>query len=208
MKPTYDDLLSSAAQWRGEHNGIAYLLSWHGRSDYSPEGTWCYYLLPNSQQFYPEDWAKLRLNREDKQYFGEGSWHRHYDYDSFPDLDAHGGWTFGEMQTYLGKDGQEYEQVKVGCDYAHLWDRECGFAHGKSAIEHDAKKSIDLLCEMFPRRRQRCGYSGLFGDPEEFYTARNGAIVHKSYADKFEDGWAAWRPAETLLELTSPERQP
>jgi len=197
MRPNLEDFLQAAATWKGEHNGIAYSLSWHGLSDYNSEGTWCYYLHLQQEQFYADDWAKLRLAREDKQTLGD-SYHRHYRYDDFPDCDAHGGWTFGEMLTYLGKDGKEYEFIKVGCDYAHLWDCESGYWEGRSDVERDAKRSIDLLCQQFPRRRPRCSYSGKYDDADQFYTAVNGAMVHKSYADKFDDGWKMWRPAEEL----------
>ena len=196
MKPTLDDFLTGSARWMGEHQSIRYELSWHGLSDYNSEGTWCYYLHLYEEVFYPADWAKLRLEREDKQF--ANSWHRHFNYDAFPDVEPHCGWTFGEMDIYLGKDGKDYEHVKVGCDYAHLWDRESGYWQGKNEVERDAKRSIDLLCEMFPRRRQRCGYSGRYGDPEDYYKARNGAMVHKDFADKFDDGWAAWRPADLV----------
>jgi hypothetical protein len=194
-KPTLEDFLDSAAKWNGEHRGIHFELSWHGRSDYSPQGTWCYYIRVNSEEFYAEDWAKLRLERQDRQLLGS-SWHRHYGYETFPDLDAHGGWTFGEMDTYLGRDGKEHESVKVGCDYAHLWDRESGFWQGREEIERDAKRSIELLCEMFPRRRPRCAYSGQYDDADQFYTARNGRLIHKSQENKLPEGWVEWRPAD------------
>lgn len=197
MTPTIDDFLESAAKWRGEHKGINYELSWHGRSEYSPQGTWCWYIFVTSQQFYPDDWAKLRLEKQDRQFTGVGSWHRHWTYDSFPDLDAHGGWTYGEQSSYLGKDGKEHELVKVGCDYSHLWDRESGYWQGRAEIESDAKCSIDKLLEMFPRRRLRCGYSGMFDDADQFYTARNGQTVHKTQHEKLiEHGWDGWLPAE------------
>lgn len=192
MKPTLDDFLKGAARWRGYHNGIAYELSWHGLSDYNPDGTWCYYLHLYGEQFYAEDWAQLRLESEDREF--AGSMHRHWRYDSFPDLDPHGGWTFGEMDKYLSRDGKEYEHVKVGCDYNHLWDRESGYWQGREAVEQDAKRSIDLLCKMFPRRRVRCDYSGRYDDAENFYTARNGSTVHKD--SKLPDGWVEWRPAD------------
>lgn len=195
MKPTLDDFLCGSAQWHGEHQGIRYKLSWHGRSEYSPEGTWCWYIYVTDEQFYPDDWAKLRLTREDKEW-PEGSWRRHYNYDNFPDIDPHCGWTWGEMKTYLGREGTEHEMTEVGCDYAHLWDRESGFWQGREDIERDVKCSIDKLVEMFPKRRERCAYTGRYDDSEQFYTARNGSRVHKTQADKFEDGWAAWRPAE------------
>lgn len=197
MVPTNDDFLNCAAKWRGEHQGIAYDLSWHGRSEYSPQGTWCYYLLLTEQQFSAEDWKRLRLAREDKQFFDGMSWHRHFDYDAFPDLGAHGGWTYGEMTVFLGKDGKEYEQVKVGCDYAHLWDREMDYPECRSTVESDAKRSINLLVEMFPKRRERCGYCGKYDNPDQFYTAINGQRVHRSQIDKLKDsGWEKWLPAE------------
>lgn len=198
--PKHSDFLDAACKWRGEHQGIAYELSWHGRSEYNPQGTWCWYILLTQEQFYADDWAKLRLPREDKQLIG--SWHRHWDYDTFPDVKPHGGWTFGEMSVALGRDGKEYEHVKVGCDYAHAFDRDGGYYEGREQVERDVKRSIDLLVEMFPRRRERCGYTGQYDDPEQFYTARNGSRVHKSQADKFSDGWEAWRPADA----TAPER--
>jgi len=195
MKPTLEDFLSGSARWRGEHRGIQYELSWHGLSDYSPEGTWCYYIFANQEEFYPNDWAKLRLEREDRQMLGK-SWHRHYSYDNFPDLDPHCGWTFGEMTIYLGRDGKEYERVKVGCDYAHLWDRESGFWQGRQAVEQDAKRSIDLLCEMFPTRRTRCAYSGRYDDEAKFYTAKNGRQIHIDCEKEFsEEHWPTWMRA-------------
>lgn len=206
MIPSNEDFLSGSSKWRGEHKGVRYELSWHGRSEYSPQGTWCWYICVNSEQFYPEDWAKLRLEKQDRQFMGAGSWHRHWSYDHFPDLDAHGGWTYGEMSVYLGKDGKEYEYVKVGCDYAHLWDRESGYWQGREAIERDAKDSIDKLLEMFPRRRLRCGYSGKYDDEDQFYTARNGQVVHKTEQEKVAgNGWDGWLPAD---DRTQPLTQP
>jgi hypothetical protein len=198
MRPTYEEALSGACKWHSSHRGVRYELSWHGASEYSPQGTWCWYLLLPQEQFNSEDWARLRLEKQDKKFHEDGSWHRHYTYDRFPDLEPHGEWTFGEMELYLGRDGKEYEHVKVGCDYAHLWDREGGFWQGKSDVEHDVKRSIDLLCAMFPNMREKCSYSGKWGEPEEFYTARNGTRVHNDYRAKFsETEWAGWLPAET-----------
>lgn len=182
MKPTYEECLDAACKWRGEYNGIGYELSWHGRSDYMPQGTWCWYIFVSSQQFYPDDWVKLRLEREDKQLLGS-SWY--------------GGWTWGEMFTLLSKDGIEYEQVKVGCDYAHYWDQERGYPDTKASVERDVKRSIDLLCSMFPNRRERCEYSGKFDNAKEFYTARNGRRVHKSQEQSLRNDptWDGWLPA-------------
>lgn len=195
MVPSKEDFLAASCRWDGKHQGVHYQLSWHGRSDYSPNGTWCWYLLLSDEQFYPDDWAKLRLEKEDREFYG--SWRRHWSYDNFPDLEPHGGWTFGEMDLHLGRDGKEHEHVKVGCDYAHLWDHEGGFPDGRSSVEHDVKRSIDLLIAMFPKRRERCAYCGMYDDAEQFYTAKNGSRVHNSQKDKLrESGWDGWLPAD------------
>lgn len=198
MTPTLKDFEDAACKWRGSHNDIAFELSWHDKRDYNPHGTWCWYLLLPEEQFNSDDWSKLRLKKEDKQMLGS-SWHRHWGYDDFPDLEAHGGWTWGELTTYLGKDGKEYEHVKVGCDYAHLWDREEGYWQGRSDIQRDAERSIKLFCEMFPNRRFRCGYSGKWDSPEKFYLARNDVRVHVSQEDQFNaDNWPMWMRAESV----------
>lgn len=205
MTPTIEDFLSGSCRWRGEHQGIAYELSWHGRSEYSPQGTWCWYLLLSDEQFYQDDWAKLRLDRQDKDMFG--SWHRHWNYENFPDLQANGGWTYGEMSSRLGRDGKEHEHVKIGCDYAHLWDRETDYRHRRADIERDARHSIDLLVTLFSRRRERCAYSGEYDDSNQFYTARNGLRVHKANEEKLRaDKWG-WCPADELI-AKAESRQP
>lgn len=204
MIPTHDDFLGCNARWKGEFLGVSYELSWHGCSDYNRTGTWCYYLIVRSEQFYPDDWAKLRLEGEDRQWPEGGSWRRHWDYDKWPDLEPHGGWTFGEMMTYLGRDGKEHELVKVGCDYAHLWDEESGHFESKSLVEADAKRSIQMLVELFPRRRQKCDYSGMYGAEEEFYKAANGKTIHKSQEEKLKGngpGWSGWLPQGRVATL-------
>lgn len=194
MKPTLEDFLCSGARWNGAHRGISFELSWHSLSDFKFQGIWCWYIILTEQQFYSEDWKKLRLEREDKQLFA-GSWYRHFNYDSFPDVEPHSGWTFGEMDVFLGKDGKEYERVKVGCDYGHLCDEESGYWQRREDIERDVKRSIDLLCEMFPKRRERCAYSGVYDDSEKFYTAINGLRVHEGSLPKLQEaGWEKWMP--------------
>lgn len=195
--PTIEQFLQSCSRWNGEHRGISFELSWHGQSNFRSKGIWCWYISVTEQQFYPEDWAKLRLEREDRQFHAD-SWHRHWKYDAFPDVEPHGGWTFGEMGIYLGKDGKEYERVKVGCDYSHLWDEEGGFWQEKDDIERDVKRSIDLLCEQFPTRRERCAYSGIYDDSSAFYTAINGSRVHSSKLETLrESKWDKWLPSES-----------
>lgn len=191
--PSFEEFQDSHAEWSGAHMGIRYLLSWHGRSDYQRQGIWCWYLLLNQEQFYPDDWQRLRLEKQDREF--AGSMHRHWDYDAFPDLEAHGGWTYGKMETYLGRDGREYEQVKVGCDYNHLWDHEGGYPHTKSAVEADVRLAIERLCREFPNRRQQCAYCGWYGEPSDFYENRHGKPTCHKHIETFkQDGWDGWLP--------------
>lgn len=196
MKPTLEQFLESAARWDGEHLGIRYELSWHGYSaDYTPTGIWCWYIIVTQEQFHPDDWAKLRLERQDHDF--NGSKRHHWSYETFPDCDPHGEWTFGEVTTYMGRDGADYERVKVGCDYNHLFDREGGYWEGHDDLERDVKRSIEKLAAMFPNRRPRCGYSGRYDDAANFYTAINGRLVHNSQREKFSTTeWPTWLPAE------------
>src|SRR6185437_1078757 len=164
----------------------------------SPQGIWCWYILLVEEQFYPDDWAALRLERQDSDSLG--SWRRHWSYENFPDAEPHGGWTFGEQYIYLGRDGKEYERVKVGCDYAHSWDRDEGYWQGKSDIERDVKRSIETLLKMYPRRRVQCAYTGMWGEPDEFYTSANGPVL-KSKEEKLRaDGWANWLPISEVAQ--------
>ena len=199
--PTQDDFLNSAAEWHGSYLGIQYEVAWHGRSTYQPGGIWNWYVFVSSEQFYPEEWAKLRLNKKDYK-FGE-SWHRGWSYDEFPDIDAHGGMTFGKLTTYLGRDGKEHEMVKIGCDYNHSFDMENDYPYSLESVTADVKRSIELLTEQFPHRRVECAYSGKYGDASEFYTAVNGKDVHKSCLAKLTEqgGWEKWLPKELSVTL-------
>lgn len=197
--PDYKTLLKSATTWREEHRGVSIQLSHHGYRDgteyegASPEpGTWCYYLLLTEQMFRPEDWAKLVCAER------ETDWGRTYDYENFPDVDFHGGITFYEINIGWDKhQKRKVQTIKAGCDYNHSWDCDGGYWHNYDAVLGDAKASVDSLIEQFPGRLERCGYCGLWDEPSEFYTARNGRRIHKSQQAEFsEERWAMWLPEQ------------
>lgn len=199
--PDYKTLLRGATTWREEHRQVTITLSHHGYSEGNeypgaePQpGTWCYYLHLTEQMFRPADWAKLWLPEVIH------DWGISHDYYSLPDLDFHGGCTFYETGTGWDKTNKrKIGAIKVGCDYNHLWDREGGYWQDYDAVLRDAKHSVDVLCEVFPDRLTRCGYSHLWGEASEFYTAINGAIVHRSHLEKLRaDDWKAWLPADEV----------
>lgn len=198
MTPNYKTLLRGTTIWREEHQGVSISLSHHAYRDGTEyegaeptPGTWCYYLHLTEQMFRPDDWAKLWMPER------ETDWGIMHDYDRFPDVDFRGGCTFYETGTIWDKHRKTtLRTVKVGCDYGHSWDRDRGYPDTYKTVLHDAKHSIDRLLEQFPDRMTRCVYSGIWGERTEFYIAVNGRTIHRSHADKFEDGWAAWRPAQ------------
>ncbi len=154
--PTLEQYRTCAAKWRGEHKGVHYELSHHGISNYSPKGTWCFYIFFSEEMFLnAADFAKYNLEPTISEW--NDSFRENFDYYTIPDHGFHGGITYYSKDTYVSRDGKRYIQVKAGCDYAHLWDSESGFWEGKDEVENDAKKFIDAFTEVTPMKK-RCGY--------------------------------------------------
>lgn len=195
MLPTLEQYRRGNSSWKGEHLGVQYSLSHHGVSDYSPAGTWCFYIHLLEEQFVnAEDFAKFDREPEAREF--AGTYHEHYAYDDVPHYGFHGGITWYSREVYVGKSGARWKALKIGCDYAHLWDRERGYWQGFDDVERDAQALIEQLVDAVPLK-VRCAYSGIYDAPECFYTARNGARVHQSQSAKFsETEWPTWLPAE------------
>lgn len=206
--PDYKTLLRGATTWREKHGGVQISLNHHAYRDgteyegCSPEpGIWCYYLHLTEEMFRPEDWARLLMPER------VHDWGVSHDTDAFPDLDFHGGITFYEVRGgWSKKKKAKVGNIKVGCDYAHSWDRDSGYYQNYDDVLKDAQHSVDKLLRQFPDRMACCDYSGVWGEPAEFYEAVNGRTVHRSYADTFDDGWKAWRPKESTAPLIAEER--
>lgn len=192
--PTIEDYRQGATRWKREHKGIGYTLSHHGVSDYSPAGTWCFYIHLLEPQFQsPEDFA--RFDREPEVQEFAGTHREHYRYDDVPDHGFHGGITWYERRRYVDRDGEVRKALEIGCDYNHSWDRDAGYWQRLEDVERDARALIDNLVAEVPLK-VRCAYSGKLDMPDQFYTARNGSRVHRSQASKFsETEWPTWLPA-------------
>ncbi len=193
--PSLEQYRSGATTWKKSHNGIDYLLSHHGVSEYSPQGTWCFYIFLHDNLFVNQDDFKI-FDREPRLVEFSGRFIETYDYDSVPDYGFHGGITWYSVEHFVDRDGTKRKSLKIGCDYAHLWDREGGFSDGLDEVEMDAKRLIEKLVEQHPIKR-RCAYSGQLDIPEMFYEAQNGNWVHKTQADNLPGGWVLWRPKES-----------
>lgn len=193
--PTIEQYREGATTWKRDHKGVAFTLSHHGVSKYSPQGTWCFYIHLQEPQFQrPEDFARFDREPEVKEW--AGSHRESYPYDDVPDYGFHGGITWYSRETYVDRDGATWKSLKIGCDYAHSWDADSGYWQGLEDVESDARALIDKLTDQIPLK-VRCGYCGKLDMPDQFYTARNGVRVHVSQRDKFsESEWPTWLPAD------------
>jgi hypothetical protein len=196
-KPTYDELLSGWTQWRKQKDGVIFLLSFHGyREDQTVEGvfleghpgTWCYYLLI-PEQMYPHRWPDFACVRGEEGFESPGTaWDR-------VKFDSEITWSSSEPY-WCRKTGREFDGVKVGCDYSHLWHREMGYADTFSSVTRDAEATVASFLGAHPDRHFRCEYGGTWDEPGNFYIAINGRRVHNSLKGTFREGWAKnWEEA-------------
>lgn len=179
MTPIYEEYLQGATTWKFSHEGIPYTLLHHGYREakqydtfsieYHP-GTWCYYLHV-TEQMYPDSWGQF-ANQEGEYGLVTGpAW----DYTDF-----YGGITFNSDEPFWDrKEKRHIQAVKVGCDYNHLWDMECGYSSGFTSVKQDAINSCRHLLRAFPLERVRCRWSGKWVKPEDSYVAINGATVSR-----------------------------
>lgn len=191
--PTKKEYEEGSATWSGKYMGVSYSLNHHGISKYSPQGTWCSYIVLQENLFIDDKHFKVFDVEPEITELSPGSFWETYNYWDLPDLGLHGGITFYERTTHLNKHtGKHIKQLKIGCDYAHSWDRDSEYWQGKEQVEEDIKAVIRDLVRQYPVKHS-CGYCGILDIPENFYTAKNGSLVHKSKQSKFtEDHWPMW----------------
>ena len=177
--------LTEAHKYSGSYKGINFLISHHGMGDsYRPEGTWCYYLLIHEKQLpdeYKDDFI-LAPEFDDK---GRVS-HNYYD-TRIADLDWHCGITYYSKEG--GADGEPIT-IKMGCDYAHLWDE--GKSYNKESVLCDVKNSVKKLFELFPDIKIRSQYYGGYYKPVDGDFNEYGSFV--SFEEK--NKWAIDHPKE------------
>lgn len=168
------DNLSHIETWHGLYRDIAFDVSHHAVSDFQRKGIWNYYILIPVDQLIEADRANFVLEPHE--------WNRkrhgcpadvRYHYESLPDLDLHGGCTFYDI---IGSPGPRV--VKIGCDYAHLWDNDAGYPADLKRCVDDAKHSIGVLWEVVPDMLRRCYYLGGFWKPGEGEETEHGWLSH------------------------------
>jgi hypothetical protein len=157
---------------RGEHEGLQYEISNHGRMKvdfvggeivHTPSGgTWCYYVTVSEAQLSPELFTEFWLDATATPH--KSGWPRiSYDYygTRFSSVEWHGGVTFYEKLG--GIDGAQ-RYVKIGCDFAHSWDDWVDFDYAQ--VEREAIETVKQLQALYQFRR-RCPYFGTYHDVAE-----------------------------------------
>lgn len=194
MTPTLDVLLKGATTWKDSHDGVDFILSHHAHrtgTEYEGAephlGVWCYYLII-PEQMYPHRWDDFACTRGPSGYENPG---QAFDHDLF---DSEITWSSSEPY-YCRKAKRMFDAAKVGCDYAHLWHRERGYPDTYDSVKQDAILTVKKFLVANPDRHFRSGYSGVWAPLDEFYTAINGALVHRT--DNIPEGWDKWMPCPT-----------
>ncbi len=159
-------------EWNGEHHGVAIeIMRWQlgGRE------CWNYYILLPLEQIPETARSVFNLRGKSMQFSPDGRKHMTYEYASAPiigDLDWHGGITFYEKhRDAWGK----VDGIKIGCDYAHLWDEDSSY--DLSSVEAEARHSVDRLLERVPNMRLRCTWDGKYYPADEGSPNHNGNFV-------------------------------
>lgn len=194
--PTYEQLLKGATTWRNSHMGVDYLLSHHGfrkGDEYEgaqpAPGTWCYYLII-PEQMLPHRWQEFACTRHENGFEHAGPAWEAIDFDSEI--------TWSSSEPYWDRTtARQWDAVKVGCDYVHLWHMERGYPDTFESVKLDAQHTVESFVRSTPDRLLRSQYSGIWAPADEFYTARNGSIVHRS--DSVDPKWTGWLPIEGAL---------
>jgi len=191
MTPSLQDYKAGKTGWDFQHKGFRLRVAHHAISVFKPHGIWCYYIyLPENMFQNPDDFAKFNLPSELKELFG--GFYESFPYDETPDINWHGGVTYGMVSSMVcRRTGKKLAVVKLGCDYAHFADDDNDYSLG--SVKADAEASIDTLCEMFPVNL-KCSYSGEIDHPSKFYLAVNGTYVFEKFREKFNPG-DAYSPA-------------
>lgn len=100
---------------------------------------WTYYVHAREQMFQADDVPSVFIPPNGKM--------KHYPYEymrsAWADVDFHGGVTFYNIVNCV----PDRRVVKVGCDYGHLWDRECHYT--LESVVGDAKRTVDSMHELF-----------------------------------------------------------
>jgi len=170
------DQLKHKDIWNGEYRNVRFeIMKW--RLGDNP--CWNYYLYLPIDQIPPELHKYFVLQGKYTKLSPNGQAHLFYDYfgtSYISDLDWHGGITLYEKQL----DGAgKLIGVKLGCDYAHHFDEQAGYAYSLDYVFMETKRTIDKLHERIPNLKVSCRWNGKFYDKNECEELPQGGYLAK-----------------------------
>ncbi len=192
MKPTFEEFLRGSTTWTETHDGLSILISFHSVREATKDipahpGTWNYYLFV-PEEMYPHRWDDFACKRVGDYERPGAGWDEIY---------FHNGITYSRSKPYYSrKTKRVWDQSKVGCDYAHLWDEERGYPDTFDSVRANAIATAKDFLDQHPDFNRRCRYCGLWDKAENFYEANNDAFVHKSQLSVIEPSMIGWLPKE------------
>jgi len=158
--------------WYGEQRGVRWeVIRWKLGDKFR----WNYYLFIPIGQIPDESKKAMILKARRWQASEDCPVHVMFNYGGMPiidDLDWHGGLTFYEKEF---DSMRQLTGIKLGCDYAHLFDEDRSYTHGQ--IMEDCFRTIDKLWELVPNLKMRCQWNGEYYALGEMEQLPNGALV-------------------------------
>lgn len=128
--------------WQDRYKGIYFEIMLHGVGGYRPEGTYCAYIIIYEKNI-PDQFKKLLVtSREMEPSFLKRTFWNFTDLNDY--FEMHCGLSYYELirDEFTAKP----IGVKVGCDYAHIYDDNVYF----EGVLRDTKRSIDTFLTHFP----------------------------------------------------------
>lgn len=184
-----ETLLRGVTKWYEEYRGINIELRYAGyrfpdKWGEGSMGLWCYYIHVMEGALKPDDWKKLSetYTVEGRKCVKDDFWNEIY---------WHGGVTYAqEREQYYDRAQQKMlNAIKIGCDFGHHFDQNNIYEY--EDVLREAKRTVDEFLALV-HVKIKCGYSGIYDEPENFYTAINGRTIHINA--NIPDDWDTWKP--------------
>ncbi len=159
--------LKEREQWTGIYKGVRFEISKH--KNYDKKDCWCHYIiLAIDSQMSPENADQFWLKPRYHKYSESGVEHTFYDYyeSIIGKISFHGGCTWYSKES---NEDEKRRQVKIGCDYNHLWDE--GKCYNVDYVYEQVKETIDSLIRLIGPLKIRSFGDGQWRLLEDFQDA-------------------------------------
>lgn len=134
-----NDHIRASRHWATSYRGIYVEVVHHSVNMFSPYGIWCGYL-----SFWQNQNPEIVNFRGTVESGLIGTRDKHNEF--FDQFDWNGGVTFYEEK--LSIDGVVW--MKVGCDYAHIWDEDTSPLYNEEWILNDMRSLVDEYRKIYP----------------------------------------------------------